>query len=164
MEDPPAVQLMRGASTRPAARAGAALFVLLGLIAIGTSPVIAILLAGIAVASAPAATVDVIREIDAKGRTTETVLGVVAIDDVTIANELQRIFRQAVEAAAQNESGVSGQSEGEADAVALAAGTGAPIERGVKPTVGRQRHRETRHPWRLLRRRRRSRCPNCARR
>jgi Kef-type K+ transport system membrane component KefB len=60
---------------------GAALVVLLGLIAIGASPVFAMLLAGIAVASAPAATVDVIREIDARGRMTDTVLGVVAIDD-----------------------------------------------------------------------------------
>lgn len=60
---------------------GAALVVLLGLIAIGTPPVLATLLAGIAVASAPAATVDVIREIDARGRLTRTVLGVVAIDD-----------------------------------------------------------------------------------
>jgi len=42
---------------------------------------LAFLLAGIAPASAPAATLDVIREAKAKGPLTKTVLGVVAIDD-----------------------------------------------------------------------------------
>jgi Kef-type K+ transport system membrane component KefB len=42
---------------------------------------IAILLAGIAPASAPAATVDVVRELKAKGKFTDTLLGIVAIDD-----------------------------------------------------------------------------------
>lgn len=42
---------------------------------------IALLLAGIAPATAPAATVDVIHEYQAKGRFTKTLLGIVAIDD-----------------------------------------------------------------------------------
>jgi Kef-type K+ transport system membrane component KefB len=42
---------------------------------------LAMLLAGIAPASAPAATVDVTRELRAKGRFTDTLLGIVAIDD-----------------------------------------------------------------------------------
>jgi len=42
---------------------------------------IALMLAGIAPATAPAATVDVIHEYQAKGRFTETLLGIVAIDD-----------------------------------------------------------------------------------
>lgn len=60
---------------------GAVVAVLVGLLALGTPPVAAILLAGIAAASAPAATMDVIREVRAKGRLTDTVLAVVAIDD-----------------------------------------------------------------------------------
>jgi Kef-type K+ transport system membrane component KefB len=58
-----------------------AIFVLTVLWAIGASPLVALLLAGIAPASAPAATVDVIRESKARGPLTDTVLGVVAIDD-----------------------------------------------------------------------------------
>jgi Kef-type K+ transport system membrane component KefB len=42
---------------------------------------VALLLAGIAPATAPAATVDVVREYQAKGRFTDTLLGIVAIDD-----------------------------------------------------------------------------------
>lgn len=42
---------------------------------------IALLLAGIAPATAPAATLDVVREYRAKGRFTDTLLGIVAIDD-----------------------------------------------------------------------------------
>ena len=42
---------------------------------------VALLLAGIAPATAPAATVDVVHEYQAKGRFTETLLGIVAIDD-----------------------------------------------------------------------------------
>jgi Kef-type K+ transport system membrane component KefB len=45
---------------------------------------LALLLAGIAPASAPAATVDVIREGHAKGPLTKTVLGIVAIDDAWV--------------------------------------------------------------------------------
>ena len=44
--------------------------------------VITLLLAGVALATAPAATVDLIREVDASGPVTEHTLGVVAIDDV----------------------------------------------------------------------------------
>ncbi|MDT8384705.1 MAG: cation:proton antiporter [Gammaproteobacteria bacterium] len=43
---------------------------------------IALLLAGIAPATAPAATVDVVHEYRARGRFTDTLLGIVAIDDV----------------------------------------------------------------------------------
>ena len=42
---------------------------------------IALLLAGIATATAPAATFDTVREIKAKGKFTDTLLGIVAIDD-----------------------------------------------------------------------------------
>jgi Kef-type K+ transport system membrane component KefB len=60
---------------------GAVVALLVGLLALGTAPVAAMLLAGIAAASDPAATMDVIREVRAEGRLTDTVLGVVAIDD-----------------------------------------------------------------------------------
>ena len=60
---------------------GAALTVALGLVLIGVDPVVALLLAGIAPASAPAAIQNVVQELGAKGRTTDTLLGVVAIDD-----------------------------------------------------------------------------------
>ncbi|HKL69746.1 cation:proton antiporter [Salibaculum sp.] len=62
--------------------AGTALVVGLGLWALGTSLVAALLLAGIATATAPAATLDVIREADAQ--TTpfgKLLIGIVAIDD-----------------------------------------------------------------------------------
>jgi Kef-type K+ transport system membrane component KefB len=59
----------------------AALTVLGVLLLIGTPPPLALLLAGIAPASAPAATVDVINESGAEGPLTSTVLAVVAIDD-----------------------------------------------------------------------------------
>lgn len=59
----------------------ASLIVLVVLLLAGAPPALALLLAGIAPASAPAATVDVIRESRAKGVLTETVLAVVAIDD-----------------------------------------------------------------------------------
>lgn len=60
---------------------GAALAVFVLLIALGYSLPLALLLAAVAPASAPAATRDVIREAGAKGPVTDTVLGVVAIDD-----------------------------------------------------------------------------------
>lgn len=60
---------------------GAALLVLIGLLLVGAPPALALLLAGIAPASAPAATVDVVRESHASGPLTNTVLEVVAIDD-----------------------------------------------------------------------------------
>ena len=52
-----------------------------GLIAAGVAPEVALLLAGIAPATAPAATMDVARESNAKGEFTRTLLGIVAIDD-----------------------------------------------------------------------------------
>lgn len=60
---------------------GAALAVFLVLLVLGYSLPLALLLAAVAPASAPAATCDVIREAEAKGPVTDTVLGVVAIDD-----------------------------------------------------------------------------------
>ncbi len=51
------------------------------LIVFGVAPPLALLLGGIATATAPAATVDVVREIDAQGPFTDTLLGIVAIDD-----------------------------------------------------------------------------------
>lgn len=60
---------------------GAAATVLLVLLLCGFSLPIALLLAAVAPASAPAATLDVIREVKSKGPLTDTVLGVVAIDD-----------------------------------------------------------------------------------
>ena len=58
-----------------------ALLVSIGLIAVGTPIPIALLLGGIAIATAPAATQDVVRQSGAKGPFTEVLLGVVAVDD-----------------------------------------------------------------------------------
>ena len=58
-----------------------ALIVGIGLIVVGTPVVVALLLAGIATATAPAATQDVVRQIRAEGPFTDTLLGIVAIDD-----------------------------------------------------------------------------------
>ena len=52
-----------------------------GLLLIGASVLTALLLAGIATATAPAATQDVVRQTGASGSFTDTLLGVVAIDD-----------------------------------------------------------------------------------
>ncbi|MBN1238973.1 MAG: cation:proton antiporter [Gammaproteobacteria bacterium] len=52
-----------------------------GLILVGIPPALALLLAGIATATAPAATLDVIRQTGAQGPFTETLQGIVAIDD-----------------------------------------------------------------------------------
>ena len=60
---------------------GAALIVFLVLILFDTPLVIALILAGIAPATAPAATADVIFESKAQGRLTDTTLRLVAIDD-----------------------------------------------------------------------------------
>jgi len=60
----------------------AALAVLVGLLIVGVPIEMALILAGIAPASAPAATVDVVREAGASGPLTDCVLSVVAIDDV----------------------------------------------------------------------------------
>ncbi len=59
----------------------AAIAVGIGLLAVGTPLPVALLLAGIAPATAPAATMDVVRECGAKGPVTRTLLGVAAIDD-----------------------------------------------------------------------------------
>ncbi|HJL19083.1 MAG TPA: cation:proton antiporter [Sandaracinaceae bacterium LLY-WYZ-13_1] len=62
--------------------AAAALAVLGVLWAAGIDPVVALLFAAVAPATAPAATLDVIRESGARGPVSKTVLRVVAIDDV----------------------------------------------------------------------------------
>ena len=61
---------------------GAWLVVGLGLLATGANPVVALLLAGIAPATAPAATYDVVHESGATGDFPETLLSIVAVDDV----------------------------------------------------------------------------------
>ncbi len=58
-----------------------ALVTLGGLALIGETAVIALLLAGIAPATDPAATTDVIREVKARGRFSQVLEGIVAIDD-----------------------------------------------------------------------------------
>lgn len=50
--------------------------------AIGVAPEIALLLAGISTATDPAASVDVVHEYQARGTFTDTLVGIVAIDDV----------------------------------------------------------------------------------
>jgi|LGOV01.1.fsa_nt_gb Kef-type K+ transport system membrane component KefB len=60
----------------------AAVFVFVAVLVVSQNLALALLLAGIAPASAPAATIDVIHEARAKGPLTKIVLGVVAIDDV----------------------------------------------------------------------------------
>lgn len=52
-----------------------------GLMAFGIAPIFAMLLAGIATATAPAATLDVIKESGLKGDFAQTLKGIVAIDD-----------------------------------------------------------------------------------
>ena len=61
--------------------AGAALSVFLVLFAFGVPLPLSLMLAAVAPATAPAATLDVIRESEAKGPVSEAVLGIVAIDD-----------------------------------------------------------------------------------
>lgn len=58
-----------------------AVVVFIGLLIIGAPVPLALLLAGIATATAPAATQDAVRQLRAKGPFTNTVLGIVAIDD-----------------------------------------------------------------------------------
>lgn len=60
---------------------GALLLVGLALLAIGVDPIVAVLLAGIATATAPAATFDVVRESGVTGDFPDTLLAVVALDD-----------------------------------------------------------------------------------
>lgn len=52
-----------------------------GLIALGVAPVLALFLSGIATATAPASTLDVIKETRTKGVFAQTLKGIVAIDD-----------------------------------------------------------------------------------
>jgi NhaP-type Na+/H+ or K+/H+ antiporter len=58
-----------------------ALVMLLGLLLVGVPVEIALLLAGIATATDPAAVTDVVKEINADGVFTRTLLGIVAVDD-----------------------------------------------------------------------------------
>lgn len=60
---------------------GAAIFVFLGLILLGTPIELALILSGIAPASAPAAITVVVKDLKARGRFTNVLLGVVASDD-----------------------------------------------------------------------------------
>lgn len=60
---------------------GTAVLVTLGMLALGVSLPIALLLGGIAPATAPASTYDVVDESRAEGPFTETLLGVVGVDD-----------------------------------------------------------------------------------
>lgn len=57
------------------------LVVALGLVLIGTPLIVALLLAGIATATAPAATQDVVRQTHSDGPFTDMLLGIVAVDD-----------------------------------------------------------------------------------
>ena len=57
------------------------LIVSVGLVMVGTPVALALVLAGIATATAPAATQDVVRQTGAKGPFTDALLGIVAIDD-----------------------------------------------------------------------------------
>ena len=77
---------------------GPVVAVLLGLLAIQTPPLVAIVLAGVSAATAPVATMDVIRETRSKGPLTDIVLAVVAIDDAIaiIAFSLLLVAAQAV--------------------------------------------------------------------
>lgn len=58
-----------------------AVAVLCGLLALGARLEVALLLAGIATSTAPAATIDVVNEMHADGNCTRTLLGIVAVDD-----------------------------------------------------------------------------------
>jgi Kef-type K+ transport system membrane component KefB len=58
------------------------LLIFLVLTLLGVPPILALLLAGVAPATDPAATVDVAHELDARGSFTDTLLGIVAVDDV----------------------------------------------------------------------------------
>jgi Kef-type K+ transport system membrane component KefB len=89
-----------------------ALAVLFGLLLIGVRPEAALLLAGIATATAPAATVDVVNQMKAKGVFTRTLIGIVAIDDAwglmifSIMLTLASIYAGDVMSAAQLLAGV----------------------------------------------------------
>jgi len=89
-----------------------ALAVLFGLLLIGVGPEVALLLAGTATATAPAATVDVVNQMKAKGIFTRTLIGIVAIDDAwglmifSIMLTLASIYAGDVMSAAQLLAGV----------------------------------------------------------
>jgi len=61
---------------------GAAFFVATTLMLVGLDPVMALLLAGIAPATDPAATYDLVHEKDSSGEFVDTLLSIVAVDDV----------------------------------------------------------------------------------
>jgi len=61
---------------------GAWLFVAVTLLLLGLDPIMALLLAGIAPATAPAATYDIVHESGASGEFVDTLLSIVAVDDV----------------------------------------------------------------------------------
>lgn len=69
-----------------------------GLMLIGLSSALALLLAGIATATDPAATRDVVRQLRARGPFTDTLLGIVAVDDAwgLVAFSLLLIAAQAI--------------------------------------------------------------------
>ncbi|MEF8833881.1 MAG: cation:proton antiporter [Halofilum sp. (in: g-proteobacteria)] len=85
---------------------GTALLVTLGMLMLGVSLPLALLLGGIAPATAPASTWDVVDENRAEGPLTETLLGVVGVDDAWCL----LIFSLAATAAAVALGGDSGQS------------------------------------------------------
>lgn len=58
-----------------------AVLMFIGLWLLGAPPELALILAGIAPATAPAPVVDVVKEIDAKGPFSDTLMGIVAVDD-----------------------------------------------------------------------------------
>lgn len=60
---------------------GTAVIITTGMLLGGVSLVLALIAAGLATATDPAATVDVTNEMDARGEFTETLLGIVALDD-----------------------------------------------------------------------------------
>lgn len=72
--------------------------VAIGLVATGTPIILALLLAGTATATDPAATQDVVRQARAKGPFTDTLLGIVAVDDAwgLIAFSLLLVLARAI--------------------------------------------------------------------
>lgn len=103
--------------------------VLLALLAFGVHPVPAILLAGIAAASAPTATFDVVRESGATGEFPDTLLAIVALDD-GVALLLFSLCLAAAVAVTGDHSVFSSVSAGLgeiAGSLALGAGLGVPM-------------------------------------
>ncbi len=99
-----------------------------GLLAAGVSATVAVLLAGIAPATDPAATTDVIDEVEAKGTFTDTLLDVVAIDDAwgLIAFSLFLAIAQSFNGSGAGEALLSGAWE-LGGALALGAALGIPM-------------------------------------